>query len=369
MIPTTLRAARSDDLSALLELEALCFDIDRLSRRSFLRWIQSSHAFFQVMETDATSPRLIGYVLVLLHQGTRLARLYSIAILPELQRQGLGRHLLTHAEQMAADEGRLAMRLEVGRTNTPGISLYESNGYRSFDIVENYYEDHTDAIRMQKRIRFPSDQNLLPVPWYRQTTPFTCGPAALLMAMASLSPERPLLQEEELNIWREATTIFMTSGHGGCHPLGLALAAAQRNYHPEVWLNQSGPLFQEGVRSTEKKQILSVVHQQFLEQIHHHHIPVISKEITLTDVERHLAQQHAVVLLISTYRFNGRKAPHWVLVTAMDKDCLYVHDPDPEDDQRPIDCQHIPIARSDFDSMIRYGSSRLKTAVILKALK
>jgi len=37
-------------------------------------------------------------------------------------------------------------------------------------------------------------------------------------------------REEEINLWREATTIFMTSGHGGCHPIGLALAASAGNF-------------------------------------------------------------------------------------------------------------------------------------------
>jgi hypothetical protein len=39
---------------------------------------------------------------------------------------------------------------------------------------------------------------------------FTCGPAALMMAMHGLNRDYQPSREEEINLWREATTIFMT---------------------------------------------------------------------------------------------------------------------------------------------------------------
>src|SRR3546814_2094248 len=43
----------------------------------------------------------------------------------------------------------------------------------------------------------------------------------------------------EIRIWREATTIFMTSGHGGCDPYGLAVAANRRGFHAKVYVSVS----------------------------------------------------------------------------------------------------------------------------------
>src|SRR5690554_5390758 len=119
-------------------------------------------------------------------------------------------------------------------------------GYTIFGSYEDYYEDHQDALRMQKRIRY-IPQNLLArqTPWFQQTTEFTCGPAALMMAMASLDGRHAPNQGDELQIWREATTIFMTSGHGGTHPVGLALAARKRGFEATAFVNQSEPLFVE----------------------------------------------------------------------------------------------------------------------------
>jgi Domain of unknown function (DUF3335). len=163
---------------------------------------------------------------------------------------------MTAGEQAASDAGRLYLRLEVSVDNTPAIKLYQTLGYQKFGIYRDYYEDHKDALRYQKRIRRYRDTlQHRSVHWLRQTTPFTCGPASLMMAMHGLNRAYQPSQEEEINLWREATTIFMTSGHGGCHPIGLALAAKRRQFTVEVWVNQTGTLFIDGVRSEEKNRL------------------------------------------------------------------------------------------------------------------
>lgn len=73
-----------------------------------------------------------------------------------------------------------------------------------------------------------------------------------------------------------------------------------------------------------------------------------------------------MIILISTYRMDGKKAPHWVVVSAMDEHCLYVHEPDPTPgEQTPVDCQYMPIARRDFDKMSIFGKDKLRTALVI----
>jgi len=88
------------------------------------------------------------------------------------------------------------------------------------------------------------------------------------------------ITEEEINLWREATTIFMTSGHGGCHPIGLALAAKRRQFSVEVWINQTGTLFIDGVRNEEKKQIVDLVDNCFKRQAAEQEIKIHYANIT-----------------------------------------------------------------------------------------
>lgn len=334
--------------------------------RSFRRWIQAEHGIFVVVELDS---RIVGYGLVWCHKGTRLARLYSIAVLPEMRGKGVASSLLKKLEESASKRGRLFMRLEVGKNNSSAIQLYQNSGYRIFGEYSDYYEDHSDALRMQKTIQQVSEERIQrPMPWYQQTTEFSCGPAALMMAMASLDKNIQLNQALELDIWREATTIFMTAGHGGCHPLGLALAAQRRGFEAKVYINKKKPLFVEGVRSEHKKEILTLVHQHFVQQANESaNVTVLYKDISQKQIESWLNQGWAVVMLISTYQLDGKKTPHWVTVTSIDDRCLYVHDPDLEDqNQLAIDCQYLPIARDDFDKMSAFGAGRLRTALAIK---
>ncbi|NVJ50320.1 MAG: peptidase C39 family protein [Gammaproteobacteria bacterium] len=361
-----IKAAKLSDLDSLYALETASFQTDRLSRRSFKHHIQSPSSSLQVIHDEAE--QCIAYGLVLYHQGTRLSRLYSLAVSHSYQGQGLGLQLLQHLEMLAANHERHYMRLEVAKTNRSAIALYEANGYRVFGEYQDYYDNHDDALRMQKRIRAPRGQRLKRLtPWYRQSTEFTCGPAALQMAMASLSPTYQCSLEQELDIWREATTIFMTSGHGGCHPFGLALAAHARSFTADVWINTQSPLFIDGVRSEHKKQIMTAVHHHFQRQCHQLTIPIYHQVMTVDDIAIALNQDYAVLILVSTYRLDGKKAPHWVVVTGMDSDCLFVHDPDQDDNwQTPLDCQHIPIAHEDFERMSAFGSQRMRVAIRIK---
>jgi len=370
---TDIRKALGTDIDELLRLESLAFQGDRLSRRSFKRWLRHSGCIFLVREE---SDGLGGYILVILRRGTRLARLYSLAVDPACQGKGIAIGLMERAEQAARDAGALYMRLEVAGNNAAAIRLYRKLGYTQFGLYQDYYEDHSDALRMEKCIHRlePANDNRA-IPWISQTTPFTCGPASLMMAMNGLDPGYSPSPLEEVEIWREATTIFMTSGHGGCHPVGLALAAVARGFDAEVWINKKGPLFVEGVRDPNKKRVISLVHESFISQAKKQKIPVRYADIDQARLADCYARGENVLILISSYRLDNRKAPHWVVLSGYDENCLYFHDPDLEvgpyltiaDENRDsIECQHVPIARADFASMSLFGSSRLRTAVILR---
>lgn len=359
-----IRRAEPGDLQALTALEQRCFASDRLSRRSFRHHLRGRHSALLVAEQGG---QLLGYGLLLLLRGTRLARVYSLAVEPQARGQAIGEHLLKQLEEHALSRGRVFMRLEVAVNNAAAIGLYERCGYRRFGLYSDYYQDHQDALRLQKLLRAPREQ--LPVqeaPWYGQTTHFSCGPAALMMAMAALDESIEPNQTLELELWRESTTIFMTSGLGGTHPFGLALAAARRGLAAAVYLNSEQPLFIDGVRSDDKKQVMTLVHQTFLQQCQQAVLPIHYREFDDSALQQWLQRGSAVLMLISTYRMDGKKAPHWVLVTGLDQHCIYLHDPDVESDwQQPIDCQHLPIARADFDKMSQFGAARLRCAVVL----
>ena len=368
-VQLSIRTAQIEDLDALLRLEKQSFATDQLSRRSFRHWITTDHRILLVAELTQS---LVAYVLLIYHRGTRLARVYSLAVAESARGLGIARQLMLVGEQAACENGCLHLRLEVSVDNIAAIQLYESIGFQKFGLYHDYYEDHRDALRYQKCIRHyhPMLQQRA-VQWFRQTTHFTCGPASLMMVMHSLDHCYQPTQEQELMIWREATTIFMTSGHGGCHPIGLALAAQQRGFEIAVWINQTTPLFVDGVRNEQNKQIVELVDTCFKQQAEKQGLKLHYANITQEILFGALQSGALAIVLISTYSMDRKKTPHWVVVSGFDKDCLYIHDPDPDDQrQSELDCQYIPIAREDFDRMSCFGKSRLRTALIIKrALK
>ena len=360
-----IRPAQLRDLGGLVALENASFSTDKLSRRSFRHWLTTAHRALLVAEIEQ---RVAGYILIIYHPGTRLARIYSLAVSPQQRGNGIAKALMTAGEQAAQDDGRLYLRLEVSVDNFPAIRLYETLGFQKFGVYRDYYQDHKDALRYQKRIRLYRDKpRHRSVHWLRQTTPFTCGPASLMMAMHALNKNYLPSREEEIELWREATTIFMTSGHGGCHPLGLALAAKRRQFSVEVWINQAGTLFIDSVRSEDKKQVVELVDNCFKRDAEQQDVAVHYANITQGELIAAFESGAIPLILISTFAMDRKKAPHWVVMSGFDDDCLYMHDPDPEEGrQNELDCQFIPIAREDFERMCCFGKSRLRTAVIIR---
>lgn len=362
--PTELRAATRDDVNALEQLEARCFDSDRLSRRSFRRLIDSETASLLVAMTE---DRLAGYVCVLYRRGTALSRIYSIAVDPDFQGRGIAHALMARSEADALAHGCTHTRLEVRPDNRVAIRFYQGLGYKQFAAVDDYYADHSPALRLEKRIRHPRQELRRSIPFYAQTTEFTCGPASLMMAMAALDPDHRLERTEELRLWREATTIFMTSGHGGCGPHGLALAAHNRGFGVTLVVNQAGPLFLDSVRDPDKKAVMTLVHEDFERQLATTPVQVQTGTLGAADLADHLEAGRIPLVLISSWRMNGNKAPHWVTVVAADAHCLYVHDPDVGDELEAsaTDNAWLPIPRAQFERMARFGRQGLRASLIV----
>ncbi|MBI5040316.1 MAG: peptidase C39 family protein, partial [Gammaproteobacteria bacterium] len=293
-----MRTATIDDLDALVELENRCFELDRLSRRNFRYMLTKANAATLVEDCQG---ELAGYVLVLFHTGTSLARMYSLAVDHAHRGEGLGGTLIEAAEAAALMRGCVYMRLEVRHDNTGAIALYRKLGYRQFGMFDDYYEDHADALRFEKLMVPHLQPELVRVPYYEQTLEFTCGPAAIMMAMKALDDSVELNRQAEIRIWRESTTVFMTSGHGGCGAHGLALSAYHRGFDVDIYVKDETPMFVNSVRNEEKKEVIRLVQDEFIQEVAGLPIAEHYTKLGVEELKAHFNSGGIPVVLISSY--------------------------------------------------------------------
>ena len=354
-----LREARADDLDRLVQLESEGFKTDRLSRRSYQKLLQRRSAQILVAHRGTV---IVGAVVLLFKRTSSIARLYSLAVARTSRGRGVGRALLRAAEHAALERDCAVLRLEVRVDNNAARGLYESEGFTVIANVSGYYADGSDAVRLERSLWDESSARPA-APYYAQTLDFTCGSAALMMAMASIDSSVKLDRRLEIRLWREATTVFMTSGHGGCGPYGLALAARARGFDVTIYAPLRGPMFVSGVRDPEKKTVIALVEDDFLDELAETDVTIRRGSFNAQTLIGHLRRGDAPIVLISLFRLHGERGPHWVTVVGYDSHVFRVLDPmSPPAGGRPPE---LSITQREFERMSRYGREREAAAVVL----
>ena len=360
-----VRPARPADLSALAGLENAAFATDRISPRGFRRFLTSPNAALIVCETGGD---VVGYALVLFRTKSPIARLYSIAVAAAIAGRGIGAALLLAAEAAAQERGSFQMRLEVQEKNARAISRYRKSGYSEFGRRARYYDDGGNALRFDKRLT-PALRGLQnPPPYFHQTTEFTCGPACMTMALAWADPSLRPSPALEFKLWREATTIFMTSGPGGCEPYGIAVALRRRGLFPEIHVNDGGPYFLDTARSADKRRVMQVTQEDFAREARTLGIPIHLAPLDESSLMKAFDGGAVAIVLVSGYRMLRRNVPHWLFAFGHERGHVLVHDPAAKRnaDGTASGPETYALPWSMFSAMTRFGRGNLRAALLIR---
>jgi predicted double-glycine peptidase len=207
------------------------------------------------------------------------------------------------------------------------------------------------------------------VPHYAQTTDFTCGPSSLIMSMAALDPKVKRSRALELQLWREANTIYMgpSGGHGGCGALGLALSAHRRGFKAEVHLNHKGVLLAYRAKSKERVAVMRVLQDKDLAEAKAAGIPVTHDGITLNEIEAKLRAGFMPIVLNSMRYLHQDATAHWFVVTDIDDKSVYVNDPWVSKKRRKTaaDMSGVAIPRRVFERITAYGPKKERAVVLV----
>ena len=349
-----------------MELEQRVFATDRLSRRSLQRLLKSPTA--EVIVAEAQGGRIAGTAIVLFRPHSRVARLYSIAVAPQMAGRGMAPMLLEAAEDAARARHCRVLRLEVHETNHAAISRYRKSGYKEFGRHARYYADGADALRFEKRL-LPRMPGLAAAPaYFHQTTEFTCGPACMMMALAWADRSFKPAPAFEFQLWREATTIVSSSGPGGCEPYGLAVALKRRGLEPEIYVSRPGPYFLDSARSADKRRVMQVTQSAFHREAKALDIPSHLTPVNESVLMRAFDAGSVAIVLVSGYHMVPRGRPHWVFAFGRDGRHILMHDPaavrDEQGMARAPETYAVPWTV--FEPMIRLGRERLSAAIVIR---
>jgi ribosomal-protein-alanine N-acetyltransferase len=142
-----LRPMRAEDLGQILAIERRNFH-EPWSRRSFLAEIETaplSQPLAVVYENQ-----IIGYIVPwFIADELQIA---NVAVHEDFRRRGLARQLIMHVCDLAEHRNCRVAHLEVRRSNTTALRLYESLGFQTTAARRNYYGPNEDALLMSKNL-------------------------------------------------------------------------------------------------------------------------------------------------------------------------------------------------------------------------
>lgn len=148
-MPIAVRAAGPTDLDRIDAIEGASFTTDRFARRNLARMLRGGSTRFFLADDQSGAG---GYLALCLHKGSRVARIYSLAVTPDSRRRGVAEALIEAAKALATAQGRDRIRLEARAGNSPAINLYERLGFHLHDRRNGYYEDGETALVLEARL-------------------------------------------------------------------------------------------------------------------------------------------------------------------------------------------------------------------------
>lgn len=142
------------DTDELAKIDRVIFG-GTFKAEDFSNYLNSDIYYFNVAKIDEKAVGYIGYMII-----AGEADIINIGVLPNFRGQSIGKMLLSSMLQMCKQNGATCVHLEVRKSNTVAIKLYESYGFLTVGVSKNHYKQPTeDALRMNLCIKYNGEAN------------------------------------------------------------------------------------------------------------------------------------------------------------------------------------------------------------------
>jgi glutathione synthase/RimK-type ligase-like ATP-grasp enzyme/ribosomal protein S18 acetylase RimI-like enzyme len=153
-----IRKSDINDLNFLEKLENSCFPGFQQSTRRTIRYSIASPfqevIIAEIREKKEKTP--VGSAILYMHPKT--LRIFSLAVFPEYQGQGIGKQLLEHSVSFARAKNINRVSLEVRKSDKRLIELYEKTGFKITGVLPNYYKKKEHGLRMEFKLNNNGDR-------------------------------------------------------------------------------------------------------------------------------------------------------------------------------------------------------------------
>lgn len=138
-------------LNQLEAIENRCFPLDPWSRSALADSCFNSGVTV-VLAIDSQMTKIVGYAVAYLTCGE--GDIANVAVEPNMRRQGIGSALMRRLISAADKQGAEELFLEVRKSNSEAISLYDSLGFQKIGIRKKYYRKPVeDAVVMARNAK------------------------------------------------------------------------------------------------------------------------------------------------------------------------------------------------------------------------
>ncbi len=202
--------------------------------------------------------------------------------------------------------------------------------------------------------------------YYAQTTMFTCGAVAALIAKDALgrdgfaggSADRDL----ELSFWRRA------SNYPACEPVGLAVAVREDlpDVAVAVTLDAAGPVLLEDFEGFDVEFRVEL-QDESARRARELGVTVDRVRVGVEEIASRVAGGEVALLLIDEHPMHGTHGPHWIVAHAADSDVVVVDDPwtESQHGETWVDTHDLPIAIADIDRLVRWGDDSYRGVIFV----
>ncbi|WP_084125805.1 peptidase C39 family protein [Demequina sp. NBRC 110054] len=202
--------------------------------------------------------------------------------------------------------------------------------------------------------------------YYAQTTMFTCGAVAALIASEELGSAGfhgdDGDRDHEVDFWRRA------SNYPACEPVGLAVAIREdlRTVPVAVSLDVDGPVLLEGFEGFDRD-FRAELQEQSWGKAEALGVPVSRSRVTVEQIAARVADGEIALLLIDEHPMHGTHGPHWIVAHASDGDVVVVEDPwtESEHGETWVDTHDLPVALADLDRLVTWGDDGYRGVIFL----